>query len=67
MTCEVCKLPYEGSVDEQRPRDVEYFIDEVTVAERRRVSKARVASLHFPVLCYYALFAGRCLAGRGES
>lgn len=26
--CEVCKLPYEGSVSEPRPRDVEDFIDE---------------------------------------
>ena len=45
--CEVCKLPYEGSVEEPRPSDVEDFIDEVTVGERRRVSEARVASLHF--------------------
>ena len=45
--CEVCKLPYEGSVEEPCPSDVENFIDEVTVGERRRVSEARVASLHF--------------------
>ena len=49
---EVCKLPYEGSVEEPRPSDVEDFINEVTVGERRRVSKAIVASLHFPVLRY---------------
>ena len=65
--CEVCKLPYEGSVEEPRPRDVEDFIDEVTVGERRKVSEARVASLHFPALRRYSLFAGRCLIGRGES
>ena len=35
--CEVCKLPYEGSVEEPRPRDVEDFIAEVTVGERRMV------------------------------
>ena len=45
--CEVCKLPYEGSVEEPRPSDVEDFINEVTVGERRRVSEVRVASLHF--------------------
>ena len=45
--CEVCILPYEGSVEEPRPRDVEDFIDEVTIGEWRRVSEARVASLHF--------------------
>src|SRR3990170_3487239 len=63
--CEVCKLPYEGSVEEPRPRDVEDFIDEVTVGEGREVSEARVPGLHFPVLRYYSLFAGRCLIGRG--
>ena len=31
------------------------------------MSEARVASLHFPILRYYSLFAGRCLIGRGES
>ena len=31
------------------------------------MSKVRAASLHFPVLRYYSLFAGRCLVGRGES
>ena len=65
--CEVCKLPYEGSVDEPCPQDVEDFIDEVTVGERRKVSEARVSSLHFPFLRYYSLFAGRCLIGHGES
>ena len=51
--CNVCKLPYEGSVSEPRPRDVGDFIDEVTVGEERGVSEARVASLHFPFLHYY--------------
>ena len=45
--CEVCKLPYEGSIDEPHPRDVEDFIDEFTVGERRKVSEARVSTLHF--------------------
>ena len=42
--CNVCKLPYEGSVSEPRPRDVEDFIAETTVGEERGVSEARVAS-----------------------
>ena len=29
--CEVCKLPYEGSVEEPRPSDVEDFINEVMI------------------------------------
>lgn len=65
--CVVCKLPYEGSVEEPRPSDVEGFIAEITVGETRGVSGARVASIHFPVLRYYSLFVGRCLIGRGES
>ena len=30
------------------------------------MSEARLASLHFPFLHYYALFVGRCLTGRWE-
>src|SRR6266496_5132838 len=65
--CGVCKLPYEGSIEEPRPSNVEAFIDEITIGETRGVSGARVASIHFPVFRYYSLFAGRCLIGRGES
>ena len=65
--CDVCKLRYEGSVEEPHPSDVEGFIHEITVGETRGVSGARVASIHFPVLRYYSLFAGRCLIGRGKS
>ena len=46
---------------------MEDFIDEVTVGQGIKVSKAKVASLHFTVLRYYSLFAGRCLIGHGES
>ena len=56
--CEVCKLPYEGSVEEPRPRYVEELIDEVTIGEGRKVTKAIVSSLHFPVLRYYSLLLG---------
>ena len=65
--CEVCKLPSEGRIEEPRPRDVEDFIDEVTIGEGRERSKARVSSLHFPGPRYYSLFVGRCLIGRGDS
>ena len=46
---------------------MESFIHEISIGENRGVSGARVASIHFPVLRYYSLFAGRCLIGRGES
>ena len=65
--CEVCKLPYEGSVEEPRPSDVDGLINEITVGEGRGVSGARVSSIHLPALRYYSLFSGRCLIGCGES
>jgi hypothetical protein len=51
--CNVCKIPHEGSISEPRPRDMEDFIAAITVGEERGVSKARAASVHFPVLRYY--------------
>ena len=42
------------------------FIDTITVGETRKVSDARITSIHFPVLRYFALFASRCLIGRGN-
>ena len=65
--CGVCKLPFEGSVEEPHPRDVAGFIDMIVVGEMRKVSDARTTSTHFPVLCYYVIFASRCLIGRGNS
>ena len=32
----------------------------------RKVSDARITSIHFPVLCYFAIFASRCLIGHGN-
>ena len=63
--CEVCKLPFSGSVEEPHRDDVEGFIDTIIVGETRTISDARITSIHFPVLCYFALFASRCLICRG--
>jgi hypothetical protein len=60
-------IPSEGNPLEPHPRDVADFISKVTVGELRGVPEARVASLHFSILLYYSLFAGRCLTGRWES
>ena len=65
--CAVCKLPFEGSIEEPHPRDVAEFIDMIAVGETRKVSDARTTSIHFPVVCNYATFASRCLIGRGNS
>ena len=36
------------------------------VGETRKVSDARITSIHFPVLRYVAIFASRCLIGHGN-
>ena len=38
--CVVCKLPFEGSVEEPHPSDVDEFIDRIVVGETRKVSDA---------------------------
>ena len=63
---EVCKLPFAGSIEEPHHNDVEGFIDMTAVGETRKVSDARITSIHFPVLRYFAIFASRCLIGRGN-
>ena len=65
--CAVCKLPFAGNIEEPHRNDVEGFIDMIAVGETRKVSDARITSIHFPVLCYFAIFASRCLIGRGNS
>ena len=65
--CVVCKLPFEGSVNEPNPSDVDEFINKIVVGETRKVSDARITSIHFPILRYYAIFSSRCLIGRGTS
>ena len=65
--CRVCKIPFEGSIEEPYLNDVEGFIDTIVVGETRKVFDARITSIHFPVLRYFAIFASRCLIGRGNS
>ena len=65
--CRVCKIPFVGSIEEPHCNDVEGFIDEIAVGETRKVSDARITSIHFRVLRYFAIFASRCLIGRGNS
>ena len=62
--CVVCKWPFEGSIEEPHPSDVDEFIDRIAVGETRKVSDARTTSVHFPVLRYFAIFGSRCLIGR---
>ena len=64
--CALCKVPFEGSIEEPYRKDVDGFIVMITVGETRKVSDARITSIHFPVLRYFAIFASRCLIGRGN-
>ena len=57
--CRVCKIPFEGSIDEAHHNDVEGFIDMIVVGETRKVFDARITSIHFPVRRYFAIFASR--------
>ena len=65
--CVVCKMPFEGSIEEPHPSDVDEFIDQIVVGETIKVSDARITSVHFPVLCYFAIFARSCLIVHGNS
>ena len=64
--CGVCKIPFVGSIEEPHRNDVEGFIDTIAVGETRGVSDGKITSMHFPVLRYFAIFASRCLIGRGN-
>ena len=64
--CRVCKIPFVGSIEEPHRSDVDGFINEIVVWETRKVSGARIIGIHFPILRYFAIFASRCLIGRGN-
>ena len=48
--CRVCKLPFPGIIEEPHSNDVEGFIITIAVGETRKVSDARITSIHFS--CY---------------
>ena len=43
------------------------FVNTITVGDPKKGSDARISSIHFPVLRYFAIFASPCLIGRGNS
>ena len=65
--CAVCRIPYEGELEEPHRKDVAGFVNIIAVEEPKKGSEAKVSSIHFPVLRYFAIFASRCLIGRGNS
>ena len=65
--CTVCRIPFEGKLEEPHRKDVDGFVNTITVGDPKKGSDARISSIHFPVLRYFAIFASRCLIGRGNS
>ena len=65
--CAVCRIPFEGKLEEPRRKDVDGFVNTIIVGDPKKGSDARISSIHFPVLRYFAIFASRCLVGRGNS
>ena len=43
------------------------FVNTIAVEEPKKGSEAKISSIHFPVLRYFAIFASRCLIGHGNS
>src|SRR3954471_20603248 len=64
--CAVCNIPPEGILEEPPRKELEPFINLISVGQTRKVSDARITSIHFPVLRYFAIFTSRCLIGRGN-
>ena len=65
--CVVCRIPYVGELEEPHREDVAGFVDIIVVEEPKKGSEVKVSSIHFPVLRYFAIFASRCMIGRGNS
>ena len=63
----VCRIPYEGELEEPHRKYVDGFVNTIAVEEPKKGSEAKISSIHFPVLSYFAIFACRCLIGRGNS
>ena len=65
--CAVRRIPLEGKLEEPHRRDVDGFVNTITIGDPKKGFDARISSIHFPVLRYFAILASRCLIGRGNS
>jgi hypothetical protein len=59
-----CKLPFWGSLDEPPMAEYEAFLSSICHGEGRGVTQARINSIHFPAIQYFALFNGKCVVGK---
>jgi hypothetical protein len=59
-------LPFWGSLDEPSMAEYEAFLSSICHGEGRGVTQARIKSIHFPAIQYYALFNGKCVVGKQD-
>jgi hypothetical protein len=64
--CDACKIPYWGSLDEPQKSNYESFLNSLCNGEDRGVTQARIVSIHFPAIRYFALFNGKCIVGKQD-
>ena len=58
--------PSDGSLAGPRPAGFEDFYRTLIVGDERGVSATTAASIHFPVVHYFALFVAKCLLARNK-
>ena len=64
--CIACKIPYWGSLDEPPKSEYEMFLSGLCCGEDRGVTQARIKSIQFPSIRYFALFNGKCIMGKQD-
>ena len=51
--CTVCRIPFEGKLEEPHRRDVDGFVNTISVGDPMKGSDARISSIHFLVLATF--------------
>lgn len=59
-------IPYYGRLDSPGFRDYEAFYHSLCVGEDRDLSWAKLTSIQFPSVHYFALFISRCLLAKTD-
>jgi hypothetical protein len=64
--CDACKLPYWGSLAEPRKSNHDTFLSGLYNGEDRGVTQARIKSIQFAAIHYFATFNRRCVVGKHD-
>ena len=51
--CAVCRIPFEGKLEEPHRKDVDGFVNTISVGDPMKGSDARISSIHFLVLATF--------------